>query len=129
MTSPDEIVVSPPSPIVEPLGRRLGLSTRRKWSEANSPPLRPCCQNWAKWSGLVLLLYSGLGGLGGRLDLSRREIDAGFLAGVICHREIPQAADPGNARRTDLSEVGVTVEPGCRPGAAIGVVVDGGLMV
>ena len=31
--------------------------------------------------------------------------------------------------RTDLGEVGVAVEPVCRRGAAIGVVVGGGLVI
>ena len=67
--------------------------------------------------------------LGRRLDLSHRDLDAGLLVGVISHREIPRASDPKNPRRTDLSEMSVDVEPVCRPGVAIGVVVGGGLVV
>ena len=52
---------------------RNGLpSTRSKWPGASSPPLRCCCRNWAEWPGPLLLLYSGFGGLGRRLELNTR---------------------------------------------------------
>ena len=60
------------------------------------------------------------GGLSRKLDLSHQ---------VISHREVPRTADPRNARRTDLGEVGVAVKPVCRRGAAIGVDVGGGLVI
>ena len=81
----------------------------------------------AGWPGPLLRLHSSFGGLSRRLDLSHQE--AGLLVGVISHREVPGIADPRNARRTDLGEVGVPVEPFCRLGAAIGVVVGAGLVI
>ena len=63
------------------------------------------------------------------MDLSRRKGVAGLLVGVISHRKLPRAADLKNTRKTDVGEVSVAVEPVCRPGAAIGVAVGGGLVV
>ena len=52
-----------------------------------------------------------------------------LLVGVVSHRKFPRTADPRNTRGMNLGEVGVAVEPVCRPGAAIGVAVGGGLAV
>ena len=62
-------------------------------------------------------------------SLSPRMRCAGLFVEVVPHRKIPRAVDPRNTQRTDLDEVCVAVEPIYRPGAAISVAVDGGLVV
>ena len=68
-----------------------------------------------------------VGLVAGWTSLAKNEI--GLFVGITPHREIPRATDPRNTRRTDFGELGVAVELVCRPGAAIGVAVGGGLVV